>query len=333
MVRCSGRARARGVGRTRERVARDESEAGRRGLVGCTLLSELDRRHDATHGCTAPHPSRPRTAPPHLPPPPPLVLLLLLVLLLDSSASPPTNRPSVRTRTHTHRAAPHPARARRQAARGAGHQTRAVPQPTLGRQGAPSQGQAEPRRVARRLAQPRKAPPGTTTLVRLVSLSLSLSRSHTRGSELTRVEGGDCAARDRVKQASRGYFHDYNELRQQGGKAFVAPKTLIREDVRPLALVRRTFATALDRPDPARRPQQLALYFPDIEGVSLATKDKVHTTDLFEDKVSLVVFSSFRSSEVRSLSHSVRRTSCRADAVVWLRRSTSTALCGRRWPT
>ncbi|KPV75417.1 uncharacterized protein RHOBADRAFT_36272, partial [Rhodotorula graminis WP1] len=74
-----------------------------------------------------------------------------------------------------------------------------------------------------------------------------------------------------VKQASRGYFHDYNELRQQGGKAFVAPKTLIRED--------------------------LSLYFPDIEGVSLATKGKVHTTDLFEDKVSLVVFSSFRSSE------------------------------------
>ncbi|BGP39825.1 Mitochondrial ATPase complex subunit atp10 [Rhodotorula kratochvilovae] len=74
-----------------------------------------------------------------------------------------------------------------------------------------------------------------------------------------------------VKQASRGYFHDYNELRQQGGKAFMAPKTLIRED--------------------------LALYFPDVEGVSLATKEKVHTTDLFEDKVSLVVFSSFRSSE------------------------------------
>lgn len=207
----------------------------------------LDRRQDAAHGCTAPHPTRPRTAPPHLPPPPPLVLVLLLVLLLDSSASPPTNRPSVRTRTHTHRAAPHPARARRQAARGAGHQTRTVPQPTLGRPGAPSQGQAEPRRVARRLAQPRKAPPGTTTLVRLARLSPTRARCR----ELTRVEGGDCAARDRVKQASRGYFHDYNELRQQGGKAFVAPKTLIREDVRPLALVRRTFATALDRPDPA----------------------------------------------------------------------------------
>ncbi|GAA5973296.1 hypothetical protein JCM8115_007114 [Rhodotorula mucilaginosa] len=74
-----------------------------------------------------------------------------------------------------------------------------------------------------------------------------------------------------VKEASKGYFHDYNALRHEGGKAYLAPKTLIRED--------------------------LSLYFPDIEGTSLATKEKVHTTDLFENKISLVVFSSFRSSE------------------------------------
>ncbi|BGP15963.1 hypothetical protein JCM10213_004778 [Rhodosporidiobolus nylandii] len=75
-----------------------------------------------------------------------------------------------------------------------------------------------------------------------------------------------------VKQVSKGYFHDYNELRgPKGGKAFIAPKTLIRED--------------------------LSLYFPDIEGTSLATKEKVHTTNLFEGKVSLVAFSSVRASE------------------------------------
>ncbi|GAA5983212.1 hypothetical protein JCM11641_006852 [Rhodosporidiobolus odoratus] len=74
-----------------------------------------------------------------------------------------------------------------------------------------------------------------------------------------------------VKQVSKGYFHDYNELRQKGGKAFIAPKTLIRED--------------------------LSLYFPDVEGTSLATKKPVHTTDLFRGKVSLVAISSFRSSE------------------------------------
>ena len=36
----------------------------------------------------------------------------------------------------------------------------------------------------------------------------------------------------RVKEASKGYFHDYNALRHEGGKAYLAPKTLIREDVR-----------------------------------------------------------------------------------------------------
>ncbi|BGP00416.1 Mitochondrial ATPase complex subunit atp10 [Rhodotorula toruloides] len=74
-----------------------------------------------------------------------------------------------------------------------------------------------------------------------------------------------------VKEVARGYFHDYNELRHQGGKAYMSPKTLIRDE--------------------------LALYFPNIEGISLATKEKVHTTDLFENKVSLVAFSSFRSAE------------------------------------
>ncbi|GAA6002115.1 Atp10p [Rhodotorula paludigena] len=96
------------------------------------------------------------------------------------------------------------------------------------------------------------------------------SREEWRADLLNREKRLD-ERRHLVKEVSKGYFHDYNELRQQGGKAYVAPKTLIRED--------------------------LALYFPDVEGVSLATKEKVHTTDLFENKVSLVAFSSFRSSE------------------------------------
>ncbi|GAA6002523.1 hypothetical protein JCM10207_001161 [Rhodosporidiobolus poonsookiae] len=96
------------------------------------------------------------------------------------------------------------------------------------------------------------------------------SREEWRADLLNRQKRID-ERRHLVKQVSKGYFHDYNELRQKGGKAFIAPKTLIRED--------------------------LSLYFPDIEGTSLATKDKVHTTDMFEGKVSLVAFSSFRSSE------------------------------------
>ncbi|KAL8280572.1 hypothetical protein RQP46_006895 [Phenoliferia psychrophenolica] len=74
-----------------------------------------------------------------------------------------------------------------------------------------------------------------------------------------------------VKEVSKGYFHDYNELRHEGGKAWLAPSTLIRPD--------------------------LARYFPDIEGVRLTDKAVTHTTDLFKNKVSVVVFSSFQSSE------------------------------------
>ncbi|GAA5903687.1 hypothetical protein JCM5296_002119 [Sporobolomyces johnsonii] len=92
-----------------------------------------------------------------------------------------------------------------------------------------------------------------------------------RRADLLNQEKRIAERRHLVKEASRGYFHDYNELRHQGGKAYASPKTLIRED--------------------------LALYFPDIEGISLATKEKTHTTDLFERKVSLVVFSSFQSSD------------------------------------
>jgi hypothetical protein len=35
----------------------------------------------------------------------------------------------------------------------------------------------------------------------------------------------------RVKEASTGYFEDYNKLRHEGGKLWVAPKTLIQEKV------------------------------------------------------------------------------------------------------
>lgn len=38
---------------------------------------------------------------------------------------------------------------------------------------------------------------------------------------------------NRVQQVSKGYFHDYNSLRHSGGKTFMAPTTLIREDVSP----------------------------------------------------------------------------------------------------
>ena len=36
---------------------------------------------------------------------------------------------------------------------------------------------------------------------------------------------------DRIKEASKGYYTDLNAVRKHGGKTWIAPKTLIREDV------------------------------------------------------------------------------------------------------
>ena len=35
----------------------------------------------------------------------------------------------------------------------------------------------------------------------------------------------------RIKEASVGYYHDMNMTRWHGGKTWIAPKSLIREDV------------------------------------------------------------------------------------------------------
>ncbi|WOO82663.1 Mitochondrial ATPase complex subunit ATP10 [Vanrija pseudolonga] len=74
-----------------------------------------------------------------------------------------------------------------------------------------------------------------------------------------------------VKEATQGYFHDYHLARKaNGGKLWVAPPVLIRED--------------------------RALYFPDISGKAL-TGGTVHTTDLFRGRVSLVSIVNTRVSE------------------------------------
>lgn len=78
-----------------------------------------------------------------------------------------------------------------------------------------------------------------------------------------------------VKQATQGYFHDYNAMRKDGGhggKTWIAPNVLIRED--------------------------RALYFPDISGTCLADRHKTsHTTDLCRGKISLVTVLNTRISE------------------------------------
>lgn len=35
----------------------------------------------------------------------------------------------------------------------------------------------------------------------------------------------------RVKEVTRGYFHDFHKLKHHGGKMWIAPRVLIREDV------------------------------------------------------------------------------------------------------
>ncbi|RPD61372.1 hypothetical protein L227DRAFT_592925 [Lentinus tigrinus ALCF2SS1-6] len=78
-----------------------------------------------------------------------------------------------------------------------------------------------------------------------------------------------------AREATRGYFYDLNATRRHGGKTWIAPKVMIREDK--------------------------ALYFPDIQGTALAgSEDKVHTTNLLQNKVSVVALLTTRISEIQT---------------------------------
>jgi len=77
-----------------------------------------------------------------------------------------------------------------------------------------------------------------------------------------------------VKEATKGYFTDLNATRRHGGKTWIAPKVMIREDK--------------------------ALYFPDISGSTLNSKSDVHTTSLCTGKVSVIAMLSTRISELQT---------------------------------
>ncbi|THU92820.1 hypothetical protein K435DRAFT_671415 [Dendrothele bispora CBS 962.96] len=80
---------------------------------------------------------------------------------------------------------------------------------------------------------------------------------------------------DRVKEAvTRGYFHDLNATRQHGGKTWIAPKVLIREDK--------------------------ALYLPDITGKALSDGQQKHTTSMCMGKISILSMLNSRISEFHS---------------------------------
>ncbi|WFD19487.1 Mitochondrial ATPase complex subunit atp10 [Malassezia caprae] len=74
-----------------------------------------------------------------------------------------------------------------------------------------------------------------------------------------------------IKEATRGYFHDFHEIRSHGGKTWRSPNTMIRADK--------------------------SLYFPDIAGTCLADKSKKHTADMLYDRVSIVTMLTSKVSE------------------------------------
>ncbi|KAI9458665.1 ATPase assembly factor ATP10 [Lactarius psammicola] len=80
-----------------------------------------------------------------------------------------------------------------------------------------------------------------------------------------------------VKEASTGYFYDLHMVRVHGGKTWMAPKVLIREDK--------------------------ALYFPNIVGNRLDSGVKAHTTHMCAGKVSVVAMLSTKISELHATSY------------------------------
>ncbi|QRV76063.1 F1F0 ATP synthase assembly protein ATP10 [Ceratobasidium sp. AG-Ba] len=77
-----------------------------------------------------------------------------------------------------------------------------------------------------------------------------------------------------VKQVTRGYFHDFHKLKHHGGKMWIAPRVLIREDK--------------------------ALYFPDVNGVTLDNRSTVHTTSLCTGRITLLSVLSTKISELHA---------------------------------
>ncbi|KIJ37002.1 hypothetical protein M422DRAFT_69567, partial [Sphaerobolus stellatus SS14] len=74
-----------------------------------------------------------------------------------------------------------------------------------------------------------------------------------------------------VKEATKGYFQDYNALKHNEGKTWIGPTSLIHEDK--------------------------AFYYPDITGVTLTPQEAVHTTTVFKGHVSIVAMLSTTRSE------------------------------------
>ncbi|KAG0144160.1 hypothetical protein CROQUDRAFT_65335 [Cronartium quercuum f. sp. fusiforme G11] len=96
----------------------------------------------------------------------------------------------------------------------------------------------------------------------------------TKEEKLAKLVDEESRLRERkhiISEVSKGYYHDWATLRHNGNKLWTAPPSLIREE--------------------------RSLFFPDIKGIALANKQMTHTTDLFEDKITLLAIESTRMSE------------------------------------
>ncbi|KAF8190530.1 ATP10 protein-domain-containing protein [Pholiota molesta] len=79
-----------------------------------------------------------------------------------------------------------------------------------------------------------------------------------------------------IKEAGKGYFHDMNMTRRNGGKTWIAPNVLIREDK--------------------------ALYFPNVKGQCLENGKSKDTTPLCFGRISLIAMLGSQISQVHAAS-------------------------------
>ncbi|KAF7983200.1 hypothetical protein HWV62_23464 [Athelia sp. TMB] len=75
-----------------------------------------------------------------------------------------------------------------------------------------------------------------------------------------------------IKEAGKGYFSDLNATRRHGGKTWIAPTVMIREDK--------------------------SLYFPNVLGSALDGSGKKHTTDICKGRISIISMLSSKISEI-----------------------------------
>lgn len=93
----------------------------------------------------------------------------------------------------------------------------------------------------------------------------------------------------RIKEAGKGYFHDMNMTRRNGGKTWIAPKVLIREDVSALFLYNIPQLNVMC---------QKALFLPNIVGRSLDDGTKKDTTTMCFGRITVLAMLGTQISEV-----------------------------------